>query len=93
MGDDCSRDLQLAATAVDEDYEASAAICERLEREPGDLRGEYVGVVQGRIVIADHDFRAVAKKLQRVEPDRSRHSIVLAGSPQPSVIHNFRLES
>ena len=72
-----------------EGYEVSVRVCERLEREPGDLRGKYVGIVRGQIIVAHDDFDTVIATLQRVEPDRDLHFVVLAGTVQPTVIYNF----
>ena len=92
MGGRSSADAYPAEMDSERGEEATALFCERLERDPGDLCGKYVGVVCGRIVAADHDFAAVVRELQRFEPDRSKHFVVLAGTPQPSVIYNFGLE-
>lgn len=82
-GDDVSRGR--------EGYEKSAKLCEQLEREPVEYRDKYVGIVRGRILVAADEFTAVIKQLQRFEPDRTQHFVVLAGRPQPSVIYNFGL--
>jgi len=92
MGGRSSSDAHPTERTSEGGDEATASVCERLEREPGDLRGKYVGVVRGRIVVADHDFAAVVRELQRFEPDRSKHFVVLAGTPQPSVIYSFGFE-
>jgi len=80
------------STGIDQEaYETSAALCERLEQEPGEYEGKYVGIIRGRIVTSGEDFAAVVQHLQSVEPDRRQHFVAIAGRPQPAEIYNFGL--
>lgn len=79
------------ASLAQKDHEKSASLCEELEQRPREYQGKYVGIIRGRIVLADEDFTAVVRHLQRIEPDRSQHFVVLAGWPQPAEILNFGL--
>jgi hypothetical protein len=80
------------STKSDElESEESARLCKELELYPGEYLDKYVGVVRGRVVIADDDFKHVAKVLRNEEPDARHHFIVLAGQPQPDEIFNFGL--
>jgi hypothetical protein len=73
------------------EFEESARLCRELELHPGEYADKYVGVVKGRVVVADDDFKHVAHVLRSREPDPRHHFIVLAGHPQPDEIFNFGL--